>query len=231
MSIDHGTLRAFVATALLWLVTATVCAHEPVIGGPCEGCELVFADIPEHLSSRAFIAPPDEPGQRLRIDGVVRRQDGEPAAGVIVYAYHTDADGVYPEASTRHGRLRGWALTDDAGRYRFDTVRPGAYPGRNNPQHIHLHIVEPGYATYWIAGIHFSDDPLLGDRERRRIEDGRGGSGVVEPKRDQKGGWYVRRDIVLGLGVPGYSARSDATERAGDGPGDDRFTESKEEPR
>ena len=65
-----------------------------------------------------------------RVAGVINEwleADGAPAAGIIVYAYQTDATGIYPRGSTRHGRLRGWVRTDEAGRYRFDTIRPGAY--------------------------------------------------------------------------------------------------------
>lgn len=179
-------------------------AAEPVVGGPCEGCELVFAGMPEKLTSKARIAPADEPGEPLTIEGVVTDRDGRPAEGIVVYAYHTDASGIYPGGDTRHGRLRGWALTDRDGRYRFETIRPAAYPGRTVPQHVHMHVVEPGYATYWIDSIVFSDDPLLSEADRRDARDGRGGSGLVVPVEDGSGSWTVRRDIVLGLGVPGY---------------------------
>jgi protocatechuate 3,4-dioxygenase beta subunit len=179
-------------------------ADEPVIGGPCEGCELVFVGMSESLTSAARIAPSDEPGEPLRIDGVVTDGEGRPVAGVIVYAYHTDSGGIYPQASTRHGRLRGWARTDEAGRYRFDTIRPAAYPGRPIPQHVHMHVIEPGHATYYIDDIVFSDDPLLTEERRREMINNRGGSGLAEPTRKEDDVWHVRRDIVLGLGVPDY---------------------------
>lgn len=109
---------------------------------------------------------------------------------------------MYPQAATRHGRLRGWARTDEDGRYSFDTIRPGAYPGRTIPQHVHMHVIEPGHATYWIDSIHFTDDPLL-DEGDRSDADARGGSGVVTPVREDGGVWVVRRDIVLGRDIPG----------------------------
>jgi protocatechuate 3,4-dioxygenase beta subunit len=160
--------------------------------------------MPDSLTSEARIAPRGESGEPLRIEGVVADGEGRPVEGVIIYAYHTDSEGIYPAASTRHGRLRGWARTDEAGLYRFDTIRPGAYPGRTIPQHVHMHIIEPAYATYWIDSIHFSDDPLLTEERRRDLVNDRGGNGIVEPKRDEGGVWHVRRDIVLGLNVPGY---------------------------
>jgi hypothetical protein len=56
------------------------------------------------------------------------------------------------------------------------------------------------------TSIHFEDDPLLSAEERDRVDEGRGGSGLVRPVRDKKDTWLVRRDIRLGVGVPGYPA-------------------------
>jgi protocatechuate 3,4-dioxygenase beta subunit len=179
----------------------------PVIGGPCEGCEQVFVGLPAELASRSRIAPAEEPGEPLIIEGVVRSADGKPVEGVVVYAYHTDAGGVYPRGTTRHGRLRGWARSGSDGRYRFDTIRPGGYPGLDTPQHIHMHVIEPGRATYYIDDILFDDDPRLTTVHRRQMLRGRGGDGLARPTRDANGVWRVQRDIVLGQGIPGYSQR------------------------
>jgi len=116
-------------------VVAPTPPREPIVGLPCEGCEAVFEGLPATLLSTARIAPADEPGERMRIEGTVFDENGKPLPGVIVYAYHTDAHGIYPRNETepgpagrRHGRLRGWAKTDEKGRYRFDTIRPAGYP-------------------------------------------------------------------------------------------------------
>lgn len=186
--------------------------REPIVGLPCEGCEAVFEGLPDRLGSTARIAPADEPGEPMRIEGTVYDEGGRPAPGVIVYAYHTDAGGIYPpddrvsrgSAAYRHGRLRAWVKTDARGRYRFDTIRPGSYPSRDNPAHVHMHVIEPGCCTYYIASIHFKNDPLLSEEDRERDAAARGGSGLVQPLRDENGVWVVRRDIVLGEGVPGY---------------------------
>lgn len=175
----------------------------PVIGGPCQGCELVFEGMPEHLSDSARIAPPEEPGEPLVLEGLVRHGDGSPAAGIIVYAYHTDAGGVYPKDVTWHGRLRGWARTNTAGRYRFTTIRPAGYPGGAENAHIHMHVIEPDKGTYYIDNVIFDDDPDLPRRVRQNAENGRGGSGLTYPKMEA-GTWKVQRDIVLGQNVPGY---------------------------
>jgi len=176
--------------------------REPVIGGPCEGCELVFEGMPPKLSSSARIAPVGEPGAPMIIEGTVRTRQGKAAPEVIVYGYHTDNTGIYPPAATRHGRLRGWVMSDSDGRYHFETIRPVAYPGREIPQHVHMHMIELGKATYFIDELRFTDDPFITDRNRRTDE--RGGSGLVTPER-RAGSWFARRDITLGLNVPGYA--------------------------
>lgn len=185
--------------------------REPIVGKPCEGCEAIFEGLSEELSSTARIAPKDEPGEPMRIEGTVYDPEGQPAPGVIVYAYHTDAHGIYPKdermkgkAAHRHGRLRAWAKTDEKGRYLFETIRPASYPDSTVPAHVHMHILEPGRCTYYIDDLRFSDDPFLTRQEREDKEDGRGGSGLVEPRRNEEGERVVTRDIHLGQNVPGY---------------------------
>ncbi|HET9483556.1 MAG TPA: hypothetical protein VFO79_06335 [Xanthomonadales bacterium] len=173
-----------------------------MLGGPCDGCELIHVGMPAQLAATARIAPDGEPGEPLVLEGTVRTPDGSPADGIVVYAYQTDAKGLYPAGDTRHGRLRGWARTGADGRYRFDTVRPGAYPRRSDPQHIHVHVLEPGRGTYYLDDVVFGDDPLLTPERRARMA-GRGGSGIVAPRREGAS-WRARRDIVLGAGIPGH---------------------------
>ena len=141
------------------------------------------------------------------IEGTVKDRSGKPAPGVIVYAYHTDARGIYPReehsSGGRHGRLRGWAKTDGKGDYRFDTIRPAGYPDTDIPSHVHMHVIEVGRCTYYIDDLLFDDDPRLSAEERNR-RTGRGGNGIAVPRKDAAGTWLVRRDIVLGQKVPGY---------------------------
>jgi hypothetical protein len=179
-------------------------------------CYSPYDEMPEKLTSRSRIAPVGEPGVPLVLTGLAIGADGKPQPGVIVYAYHTDEHGIYPESnpkrrgySNAHGRLRGWAITDARGRYTFDTIRPAGYPSANprtgEPQHIHMHIVEPGCTTYWIDELLFSDDIRLTPDLRERIIRGYGGNSVGTPKKEGKG-WKVERDIQLGEKIQNYPA-------------------------
>jgi protocatechuate 3,4-dioxygenase beta subunit len=178
---------------------------EPVVGGSCEGCDAVFEGMPSKLEWFSRIAPKGEPGKPLRIVGVVRDAKNWPIPGIIVYAYQTNAAGIYPKSTTAHGALRGWAMTDEQGNYGFDTIRPGGYPDSAIPQHIHMHVIEPGRVTYFIDDIVFSDDRRLTPEARKKFT-GRGGDGIVTPAVDA-GILTVTRDIYLGKNIPGYPAR------------------------
>jgi protocatechuate 3,4-dioxygenase beta subunit len=169
----------------------------------CEGCEAIHERSFEGLTWSTVIPAAGEPGERMVLTGRVFQPDRTtPAPNVVVYAYHTNAAGIYPTRGTergwerRHGYLRAWALTNAAGEYRFETIRPGAYPGRADPAHVHLIVKEPDRREYWIDEVVFTDDPLVTPEHRARLER-RGGSGIVTPTRDPSGGWVARRDIIL----------------------------------
>lgn len=123
---------------------------------------------PPVLESEGRIAPEDEPGTPLIVDGQVFEPDGAtPAVDVVVFAYHTDLDGLY----SRPGepgvwRLHGWVRTDGSGRFRFHTVRPAPYPDRSEPAHIHVTLDSPVHGRQWTRSLLFADDPLVGARER-----------------------------------------------------------------
>jgi protocatechuate 3,4-dioxygenase beta subunit len=196
---------------LLGALTLPAAAAEPVVGLPCEGCDAVYEGMPKELPIRGRIAPRGEPGEPMVLTGRVLGPDGRPRADVVVYAYQTDAQGVYPAPAKslsrwadRHGRLRGWVRSSADGTYTFDTIRPASYPGQKVPQHIHVHVIERGCATYYIDEVIFTDDPFL-TAEERQEQPGRGGSGVTTPRRDTASdAWQVVRDIYLGKGIPGY---------------------------
>lgn len=180
-----------------------------IVGGGCEGCEGMYEEMPQQLGWQTSIAPASEPGERLEINGVVYRADGRtPAPGIILYLYHTDANGYYSPApnatnlARRHGRLRGWLKTNARGEYRFRTVKPAPYPSGGIPAHIHPTVKEPDKNEYYIDDYEFDDDPLLTPRERAR-RGRRGGSGIISLRRDG-GTWSGERNITLGLNIPDY---------------------------
>jgi len=181
------------------------------VGGSCEGCEAIYESSIafEKLSSVDTLPDFHEAGPKLEISGFVYKADGKtPAKDVVIYIYHTDQKGIYSKNGNesgwgkRHGYIRGWAKTDKNGAYRFLTLKPAAYPGRNIPAHIHVTIKEPDKNEYWIDEYLFDDDPFLTKDERQKQEK-RGGNGVIKLTPD-KNYLHGKRNIILGKNIPGY---------------------------
>ena len=165
--------RWLVRLAVVALLTAPSCG--PVQGQADPEWLRMWQEAQTHrpadLGPEGRIAPADEPGTPLVVDGRVVEPDGEtPAPGVVVFAYQTDRDGIY-FSDGRPGspwRLQGWARTDADGRFTFRTIRPGPYPGRHVPAHIHFAVESPKHGRQWTDSLRFADDPLLvGEGEGR----------------------------------------------------------------
>ena len=180
-----------------------------IVGGRCDGCEIMFEGMPEQLFSTDTIAEMNEPGVRLEVKGTVYKRDGKtPAEGVIVYFYHTDVTGRYTASKEQtvgrqNGHLRGWIKTNGNGEYRIYTIKPAPYPGATAPAHIHCYVKEPHINEYYVDEIEFFDDPLLTDAIKLQREK-RGGSGLVVAAKDKNGWLTCKRDIILGMNIPGY---------------------------
>jgi protocatechuate 3,4-dioxygenase beta subunit len=149
------------------------------------------------------LAGEGEQGERLLLQGTVFKPDGRtPAPNGIIYIHQTNAAGRYAggssesEWSRRHGRLRGWLRTGPEGRYEVRTIKPGQYPDRPSPAHIHLTVLEEGKEPYWIDDVVFDGAPGI-DEEYRREAENRGGSGIVRLEPAPNGGWLATRDILL----------------------------------
>ena len=184
-------------------------SQEKLVGGGCEGCEAIFEFGEKNLSSFDTLPEFESSEPKLTLTGTVFQRDGKtPAKDVILYVYHTDRTGIYPKKGNetgwgrRHGYLRGWTKTDQNGRYTFYTFRPAAYPGRTEPEHIHLTVKEPDKNEYYLDDYLFEDDPIL-SQQKRKLLSNRGGSGIGNPQ--MEGGILTfRRDIILGLNIPDY---------------------------
>lgn len=123
-----------------------------------------------HEIADAQIAPPWEPGERLEIEFQVVDAKDRPIPGTKVSALQADADGLYNPAgwNRRTPRLAALAWTDGDGMVTFRTIRPGAYPSKTEPAHIHFSVVidgKPQFRTLWFEG-----DPLLTPARREWAE-------------------------------------------------------------
>lgn len=201
------------------------------VGGGIDGPD-GLQGVPTELSWRDTSPGWTQPGQRIKLVGTIYQPDGRtPAPGVVLYYYHTNTQGRYVhdpaeprsmppnELGQTHGSIRGWVKTGADGKYEILTVRPGTYPTRDAPDHVHATIKEPGGDAYYIDDFVFDDDPLLTAKERRKLEN-RCGSGVL--RLVKVGDLFVgERDIILGRNIPGHPGANPAGVVSGPRVGED----------
>lgn len=139
--------------------------------GPVYGHEAV-APIDADLfhNARKSAAPI---GERIIVAGRVQDENGHPVANTLIEVWQANAAGRYIHVNDQHDAPidpnffgAGRCVTDADGRYRFVTVKPGAYPWGNHknawrPAHIHLSLFGPTIATRLITQMFFPGDPLL----------------------------------------------------------------------
>ncbi len=157
----------------------------------------VAAGAGEPASSASLVSP-DEPGEPLRVTGTVYGPDGTtPAAGVEIYAFHTDAEGVYSETNDNtNPRLKATVRTDAEGRYQLKTIQPAPYPGGGVPAHIHFQLSGGGFPDQR-ADLNFEGDPYLSARAQERSAE-RGRFGSIRPlEKGSDGVWRVVFDLQL----------------------------------
>ena len=154
---------------------------------------------PADAPSRVTIARAPEPGTPLTVSGRVIDPDGEPVAGVSIYAYQTDAKGEYipgRSGGSDNPRLFGYLRSDGEGRYAFVTIRPGSYPNSRNPAHIHFEIVAPDGRTRSYE-IVFEGDPFISDQFKAMARELYGNVAMVTARSAANGELEVVHDMRL----------------------------------
>ena len=112
-------------------------------------------------------------GERIAVSGRVLDEDGRPVRDTLIEIWQANSSGRYLHKLDQHDAPLdpnfsgvGQTFADADGRYRFVTIRPGAYPWRNHPnawrpQHIHFSVFGPAFATRLVTQMYFPGDPLL----------------------------------------------------------------------
>jgi protocatechuate 3,4-dioxygenase beta subunit len=112
-------------------------------------------------------------GERIVVTGRVTDDRGHALRNTLVEIWQANAAGRYAHEVDRHPAPldpnftgAGRCLTDDDGRYRFTTIKPGAYPWGNHPnawrpQHIHFSLFGRAFTDRLVTQMYFPGDPLL----------------------------------------------------------------------
>ena len=204
---------SIIQTIVLSLFSAILFSAENtnnIVGGGCDGCELMYINMPAQISSISQSPAWESKAQKLLITGKILQLDGKtPAKNIIVYYWQTDDKGIYPnhdlldKKAKRHGYIRGWVQSDEQGNYAIYTIKPQAYPNRDSPAHIHLSIKEPNIKDeYYVDQLVFDDDKFI-TSDLRKNQEKRGGSGILRTSK-KDGLISATHTIILGLNIPNY---------------------------
>jgi protocatechuate 3,4-dioxygenase beta subunit len=112
-------------------------------------------------------------GERIVVTGRVLDDMGRPVKNTLVEVWQANAAGRYVHKTDQHDAPldpnflgAGRCLTDADGRYKFMTIKPGAYPWGNHPNawrpnHIHFSLFGDYFASRLVTQMYFPGDPLL----------------------------------------------------------------------
>jgi protocatechuate 3,4-dioxygenase, beta subunit len=151
---------------------------EPLIGIPHTMSELTGPVYPygriEAMDNDLTVQHAGEPlGERIIVEGRVLDEDGRPIPNTLVEIWQANAAGRYTHRVDGHPAPldpnfsgAGRTLTDSEGRYRFVTIKPGAYPWLNHdnawrPAHIHFSLLGSSFLSRLITQMYFPGDPLM----------------------------------------------------------------------
>jgi protocatechuate 3,4-dioxygenase beta subunit len=111
-------------------------------------------------------------GERIIVEGRVLDENGRPLADTLLELWQANAAGRYRHPNDQHDAPLdpnfsggGRCVTDGEGRWRFSTIKPGAYPWRNHanawrPAHLHFSLFGPSFGTRLVTQMYFPGDPL-----------------------------------------------------------------------
>jgi len=127
------------------------------------------------LTGKVKLVSPNERGTKIRIKGQLVDKTGKPVAHASIGIYQADASGCYAPTdslnksmSEHDPRLFAYMISDQDGRFEFETIRPKNYPfqykGSLVPAHIHFNISVYGFTNRDLQLVFSDDAPMKTQR-------------------------------------------------------------------
>jgi len=150
---------------------------------------------------------PETEGEHIRIEGHVFDGDGAPVPDALVEIWQADSQGRYQQletASTERPKFIGFGRsgTDEAGRFWFETVKPGPVPlDSDHPEimqapHISVIIFARGLLNHLVTRLYFANEPAnLTDPILQRVPAERRATLLARPQTGA--GSVYHHDIIL----------------------------------
>ena len=142
-------------------------------------------------------------GTLIRVRGVVLDGDGEPVPDAVLEVWQADATGQFSRGASPGFNGFSRVGTDDAGRFSFTTIRPGAVQlgdGSRQAPHISVAVFARGLMNHLYTRIYFEGDPANPDDPVfRLVPEPRRGTLIAraEPSTGNEKRLEFRFDIVL----------------------------------
>ncbi|MBK0325993.1 protocatechuate 3,4-dioxygenase subunit beta [Rhodobacteraceae bacterium F11138] len=127
----------------------------------------------DHDLIRNYASDGDPIGERIILHGRVLDENARPVPNTLLEVWQANSGGRYRHRNDTYlapvdpnfGGC-GRTMTDAQGYYFFRTVKPGAYPWRNNvnswrPAHIHVSVFGTSFSQRLITQLYFEGDPMI----------------------------------------------------------------------
>lgn len=156
--------------------------------------------------NQADLAGPGVAGERVAIEGRVLDGDGQPVPDALVELWQANSQGKYAHPEDKQEKpvepgFKGYGRqpTDDAGKFRFTTIKPGPVPGPDGkPQapHIAVTVFARGLQRRLVTRIYFPDEPAnTADFALNRVDPARRATLIAKKVAGQSG--VLEWDVVL----------------------------------
>jgi protocatechuate 3,4-dioxygenase, alpha subunit len=159
---------------------------------------------------RDNLAGPGVSGERVEIAGRILDGDSKPVPDGIVEIWQANSQGKYahpddPQENKAESGFTGYGRipTDDGGRFRFTTIKPGRVPGPDGKlqaPHLAISVFTRGLLRRLITRIYFPDEPSNAEDFALSLVEARRRGTLIAKKMEGRAGALEWNVVLQGPG-------------------------------